>query len=46
VLKKRYFYIDGNTYQFEIDLAGLQGGVYFLSVEWENIQKVKKIIVY
>ena len=46
VLKKKEFYIDGNSYQFEIDLAGLQGGIYYLSVECENIQEVKKIIVY
>jgi hypothetical protein len=46
MLKKRDFNIDENSYQFEIDLAGLQGGVYFLGVKWENIQEVRKVIVY
>jgi hypothetical protein len=46
VLKKRGFYIDGNSYQFEFDLAGLQGGIYYLSVECENIQEIRKVIVY
>jgi len=46
VLKKRDFYIDGNSYQFEFDLAGVQCGFYYLSVDGKNFREVKKIIVY
>ncbi len=46
VLKNREFYIDGNSYQVDFDLAGLQSGVYFLGVVCENIQEVRKVIVY
>jgi len=46
VLKKRDFYIDGSSYQFEIDLAGLQGGFYYLSIESGSIREVRKVIVF
>ena len=46
VLKKREFYNDGNSYQVDFDLAGLQSGVYFLGVVCENRQEVRKVVVY
>lgn len=46
VLKKREFFIDGNSNQVDFDLSGMQSGVYFIGVICENIQEVKKVIVY
>ena len=46
MLKNREFYNDGNSYQVDFDLAGLQSGVYYLTVEGENIQEVRKVIIY
>ena len=46
VLKKREFYNDGNSYQVDFDIADLQSGVYFVAVVSENIQEIKKLIVY
>jgi hypothetical protein len=46
VLLKRGIYSDGNLYQFEIDIASLQIGFYYLNVDCEGNQVVKKVIVY
>lgn len=46
VLKKREFNNDGNSCQVDFDLADLQSGVYFVGVVCENVQEVKKVIVY
>ena len=37
---------DGNSYQVDFDLAGLQSGVYFIGVVSENILEFRKVIVY
>lgn len=46
VIKEKEFLINGNPYQFNFDLSGLPSGVYYLSVESENIQEIRKILVY
>ncbi len=46
IIKEKKLLMDGNSYQFEFDLSGMRSGVYYLSVESENIQEIRKIIVY